>query len=126
MHEAESIGVIKKEQYVSGFVVRFDKVYPMYDNYYTKNLEIIKAQLETIIDVTKYIHEQSLTLRNPEEITFQLDTLLQEVEETQATVVEMEEVFANPMDLLSEMDLFEDPASDEDELREEGSRVQEQ
>jgi len=91
-----------------------------------ENLEIIKAQLETIIDVTKYIHEQSLTLRNPEEITFQLDTLLQEVEETQASVVEMEEVFANPMDLLSEMDLFEDPARDEDELREEGTRVQEQ
>ncbi|MEX0599652.1 MAG: hypothetical protein WD205_03345, partial [Rhodothermales bacterium] len=40
----------------------------------SENLEIIEAQLETIEDVVKYIHEQSLTLRNPEEITFQLDT----------------------------------------------------
>ena len=76
-----------------------------------ENLEIIEAQLETIEDVVKYIHEQSVTLRNPEEISFQLDTLLTEVEETQASVEEMEEVFANPMDLLSEMDTFEDPTS---------------
>lgn len=90
-----------------------------------ENLEIIKAQLETIIDVTKYIHEQSLTHRNPEEITFQLDTLLQEVEETQASVVEMEEVFADPMSLLTEMDLFEDPSSEQSDLRKTDTRVQE-
>lgn len=74
-----------------------------------ENLEIIEAQLETIEDVIKYIEEQSLTLRNPDEISFQLDTLLSEVEETQASVVELEEVFANPADLLNEMDTFEDP-----------------
>lgn len=74
-----------------------------------ENLEIIEAQLETIEDVIKYIEEQSLTLRNPDEISFQLDTLLSEVEETQASVVELEEVFANPTDLLNEMDTFEDP-----------------
>ncbi len=88
-----------------------------------ENLEIIKAQLETIEDVTKYILEQSLTLRNPEEITFQLDTLLSEVEETQASVIEMEEVFAKPSDLLSEMDTFEDPLREgkfiEDQAQEE-------
>lgn len=79
-----------------------------------ENLEIIEAQLETIEDVIKYIHEQSLTLRNPEEISFQLDTLLTEVEETQASVEELEEVFANPVDLLNEMDTFEDPSAQEE------------
>ena len=74
-----------------------------------ENLEIIEAQLETIEDVVKYIHEQSLTLRNPEEISFQLDTLLSEVEETQASVQELEEVFGNPADLLNELDTFEAP-----------------
>jgi len=88
-----------------------------------ENLEIIKAQLETIEDVTKYILEQSLTLRNPEEITFQLDTLLSEVEETQASVIEMEEVFAAPADLLSELDTFEDPAQEESSV--EGTRMRE-
>lgn len=88
-----------------------------------ENLEIIEAQLETIEDVVKYIHEQSLTLRNPEEISFQLDTLLTEVEETQASVEELEEVFANPVDLLNEMDTFEDPT--EVKSPEPGERVQE-
>lgn len=72
-----------------------------------ENLEVIEAQLETIEDVTKYIHEQSLTMSNPEEITFQLDTLLSEVEETQAAVEEVEAVFASPTDLLGDMDTFE-------------------
>lgn len=72
-----------------------------------ENDDIIEAQLETIEDVTKYIQEQSLTLRNPEEITFQLDTLLSEVEETQATVVELESVFSGNMDLLTEIDSYE-------------------
>ncbi|PIQ61804.1 MAG: hypothetical protein COV99_08365 [Bacteroidetes bacterium CG12_big_fil_rev_8_21_14_0_65_60_17] len=80
-----------------------------------ENLEIIEAQLETIEDVIKYIDEQSLTLRNPEEISFQLDTLLSEVEETQASVIEMEEVFSNPMDLLSEVDTFDDPTAESDD-----------
>jgi len=80
-----------------------------------ENLEIIEAQLETIEDVIKYIDEQSLTLRNPEEISFQLDTLLSEVEETQASVIEMEEVFTNPMDLLSDVDTFDDPTAETDD-----------
>ncbi|NNE71887.1 MAG: hypothetical protein HKN29_16200 [Rhodothermales bacterium] len=74
-----------------------------------ENLEIIEAQMETIEDVVLYIHEQSLTLRNPEEISFQLDTLLTEVEETQSSVEELEAVFANPTDLLSDLDTFEAP-----------------
>lgn len=72
----------------------------------SENLEIIEAQLETIEDVVKYIHEQSLTLRNPEEITFQLDTLLTEVEETEAAIEEIEEVFAPASDLLSDIDTY--------------------
>ncbi|RMF53346.1 MAG: hypothetical protein D6746_15675, partial [Bacteroidetes bacterium] len=87
-----------------------------------ENLEIIEAQLETIEDVIKYIHEQSVTLRNPEEITFQLDTLLSEVEETEASVEELEEVFARPVNLLDDLDTFEDPTA-EDPARSERSRL---
>jgi len=72
-----------------------------------ENLEIIEAQLETIEDVIKYIHEQSITLRNPEEITYQLDLLLTEVEETEASIGQIEEVFASPADLLSGLDSFD-------------------
>ncbi len=76
-----------------------------------ENLAVIEAQLETIEDVTKYIHEQSLTMRNPEEISFQLDTLISEVEETQASIEEIEEIFAPPTDLLDDLDTFEDPTT---------------
>lgn len=72
-----------------------------------ENLEIIEAQLETIEDVIKYIHEQSLTLRNPEEITFQLDMLLSEVEETEASVEQLEDVFNPRPDLLADIDTYE-------------------
>lgn len=74
-----------------------------------ENLEIIEAQLETIEDVIKYIHEQSLTLSNPEEITFQLDTLLNDVEETRSVVEEMEDVFGRTTDLLGDLDMYEAP-----------------
>ena len=73
-----------------------------------ENLEIIGAQLGTIEDVVKYIHEQSWTLQNPEEISFQLDTLLNEVEETQESVQEIEEVFSSPGDMLGDTELFAD------------------
>lgn len=79
-----------------------------------ENLEIIEEQLATIEDVIKYIHEQSLTLRDPEAITFQLDTLLNEVEETEASVEEIEDVFAAPEDLLGDMDSFEIESPDEE------------
>ena len=58
-----------------------------------EQLEMIEAQVATIEDVIKYIHEQSLTLKNPEEITYQLDLLLSEVEETEASISQMESVF---------------------------------
>jgi len=67
-----------------------------------ENLEIIGAQLSTIEDVVRYIHEQSWTLQNPEEVTSQLDTLLREVEETQSSIREIEDVFAAPTDYLDD------------------------
>jgi len=65
-----------------------------------ENLEIIGAQLSTIEDVVRYIHEQSWTLQNPEEVTTQLDTLMREVEETQSSIREIEDVFAAPSDYI--------------------------
>lgn len=89
-----------------------------------ENLEIIGAQLGTIEDVVKYIHEQSWTLQNPEEVTFQLDTLLEEVEETQASVQEIEEVFSSPRDLLGDVDLLDEREDVESSDPVRGSREQ--
>ena len=45
-----------------------------------ENLAIVDAQIATIEDVARYVYEQSLTMQNPEEVSFQLDTLMNEVE----------------------------------------------
>ena len=68
----------------------------------SENLEIIGAQLGTIEDVVKYIHEQSWTLQDPSEVTMQLDALLEEVEETQQSIHEIEDVFSSPSDYLDD------------------------
>jgi hypothetical protein len=67
-----------------------------------ENLEIIGAQLGTIEDVVKYIHEQSWTLQNPQEVTAQLDALLEEVEATQSSIREIEDVFSSPDEYIDE------------------------
>ena len=79
-----------------------------------ENLEVIDAQLRTIEDVANYIFEQSMAMQNPDEIGFQLDTLLTEVEETQAAVEEIEDVFRpTSVDILDDIDMFEtDPLSE--------------
>ncbi len=87
-----------------------------------ENIEIIDAQLATIEDVTQYIHEQSLTMRNPEEISFQLDTLLSEVEETEKAVQEVEDVFAAselgaPGSLLDGIEGFDEAPPESDPLQ---------
>lgn len=87
-------------------LARFEKAH--------ENIEIIGAQLGTIEDTVKYIHEQSWTLQNPEEISVQLDTLIDEVEETQESVQEIEDVFHSSSDLLDDIDV----SLDEEELSE--------
>lgn len=47
-----------------------------------EKFQICTTHLETIEDAVRYIYEQSMTMNNAEEIGFQLDHLLQEVEET--------------------------------------------
>ncbi|MBE2185914.1 MAG: hypothetical protein IAE99_03980 [Rhodothermales bacterium] len=81
-----------------------------------ENIEIIEAQLATIEDVTKYVHEQSLTLRNPEEVTYQLDLLLSEVEQTESTIQSIEDVLSG--NLLGGIDLndYADPIRTDDVL----------
>jgi hypothetical protein len=51
---------------------------------------ICETHLETIEDAIRYIYEQSMTMSNPEEIGFQLDNLLEEVEETSQIIDELD------------------------------------
>lgn len=55
-----------------------------------ENREAIAHQLASIEDVLRFVHEGSITLRDPAAITRQLDALTVEVEATEATVREMD------------------------------------
>jgi hypothetical protein len=70
----------------------------------SENLAIVDAQIATIEDVTRYVYEQSLTMQNPEEVGFQLDTLMNEVEETQASMDALDDAFGDPS-TLSDLDV---------------------
>ena len=81
-----------------------------------ENLAIIEAQLDTIEDVARYVYEQSLTMQNPEEVSFQLDTLMTEVEETQHSMEALEDAFGDPLASLGDLDLDQFEASAAGEL----------
>jgi hypothetical protein len=55
-----------------------------------ENREVISHQLAAIEDILRLMHEQSLTARDPQDISRMLDTLAAEVEETEGTIREME------------------------------------
>lgn len=52
---------------------------------------VCETHLETIEDAVRYIYEQSMTMSNPEEIGFQLDNLLTEVDETSHLIEELDQ-----------------------------------
>ncbi|MDE2730573.1 MAG: hypothetical protein OXU68_11845 [Bacteroidota bacterium] len=64
-----------------------------------EQLEVIDAQVATIEDVVMYIHEKSMTMRDPEEITYQLDILLDEVGNTEESVLSTEAMFGSSTNL---------------------------
>jgi len=66
---------------------------------------IAETQLETIEDAVRYVYEQSMTMNNPEEIGFQLDNLLIEVEETATLMEEVEDDMLPGLRMLDEVDL---------------------
>lgn len=77
---------------------------------------ICETHLETIEDAIRYIYEQSMTMSNPEEIGFQLDNLLEEVEETSQIIDELDQDILPIYSDLDDLDL--DPEIDIPESQE--------
>jgi hypothetical protein len=59
-----------------------------------ENRKVIDAQCSAIEDVLQLIRDQSVTMRDPQELSAQLDHLVEDVEQTEKSVHEMEEIFA--------------------------------
>ena len=69
---------------------------------------ICETHLETIEDAIRYIYEQSMTMSNPEEIGFQLDNLLEEVEETSQIIDDLDGDILSIDSSLDDVDLDSD------------------
>ncbi|MBI4903679.1 MAG: hypothetical protein HY820_08590 [Acidobacteria bacterium] len=57
-----------------------------------ESFDVTEAQLAATEDVLKLIRDQSITMRDPQQISAQLDTLVQGVEQTEQTMKEMESI----------------------------------
>jgi len=55
--------------------------------------QVIDAQCAATEDVLQLIRDQSVTMRDPQQISDQLDNLVQDVEQTEQTVKEVEAIF---------------------------------
>lgn len=66
---------------------------------------ICETHLETIEDAIRYIYEQSMTMSNADEMGFQLDNLLEEVEETSQLIEDLDRDILPMHSGLDELDL---------------------
>ena len=58
-----------------------------------ENQKVVDAQCAAIEDVLELIRDQSVTMRDPQQVSDQLDNLVHDVEQTEETVREVEAVF---------------------------------
>lgn len=84
---------------------------------------ITETHLETIEDAIHYIYEQSMTMSNPEEIGFQLDNLLEEVEETSRLIGDLESDILPLHSDLDDLDLDSDFLEIDEEQKAESKSI---
>jgi DNA repair ATPase RecN len=58
-----------------------------------ENCDVINAQCAATEDVLQLIRDQSVTLRDPQQVSDQLEGLVHDVEQTEETVREVEAIF---------------------------------
>jgi hypothetical protein len=64
-----------------------------------ENCEVIDAQCAAVEDVLGLIRDQSVTMRDPQQMNDHLESLVHDVEQTEETVREVEGIFENVPDL---------------------------
>jgi DNA repair ATPase RecN len=58
-----------------------------------ENCEVVDAQCAAIEDVLELIRDQSVSLRDPQQVNDQLENLVRDVEQTEETVRQVEAIF---------------------------------
>jgi chromosome segregation ATPase len=65
---------------------------------YTKiveNRQVVDAQCSAVEDVLQLVRDQSVTMRDPQQVSDQLENLVHDVEQTEQTVQQVEAIFSN-------------------------------
>jgi hypothetical protein len=75
----------KRIEILTKRVEKFDKV--------RENQKVVEAQCAAIEDVLELIRDQSVTMRDPQQVSDQLDNLVHDVEQTEETVRQVEAIF---------------------------------
>jgi hypothetical protein len=78
----------KRVEILAKRIDKYDKI--------RENCQVIDAQCAAMEDVLQLIRDQSVTLRDPQEVSNQLDNLVEDVEHTEQTVREVESIFEIP------------------------------
>ena len=65
---------------------KFDKI--------SENRKVVDAQCSAVEDVLMLVRDQSVTMRDPQEVTDRLDSLVKDVEQTEQTVQQVEAIFS--------------------------------
>lgn len=66
----------------------------------SENRKVVEAQCAAVEDVLMLVRDQSVTMRDPQQVSDRLDSLVRDVEQTEQTVQQVETIFS---DLSSDM-----------------------
>jgi len=66
---------------------KFDKI--------SENRKVVDAQISAVEDVLMLVRDQSVTMRDPQEVSDRLDSLVHDVEQTEQTVQQVETIFSD-------------------------------
>jgi hypothetical protein len=60
-----------------------------------ENRQVVDAQCSAVEDVLQLVRDQSVTMRDPQQVSDQLENLVHDVEQTEQTVQQVEAIFSN-------------------------------
>jgi CHASE3 domain sensor protein len=78
----------------------------------SENRQVVDAQIAAMEDVLQLVRDQSITMRDPQQVSDQLDNLVKDVEQTEETVKQMEAIFSSlPAEMSGVMSMADSASS---------------
>jgi hypothetical protein len=102
----------KRIEILTKRLAKFDKI--------SENRKVVDAQCSAVEDVLMLVRDQSVTMRDPQQVSERLDSLVKDVEQTEQTVQQVEAIFSGmspDLDGLMAMDDTSSPTSNPNRVR---------